>query len=63
MLAHSRSRALLVLKACSHTPLHPCRPQAMEESQAVWHTRHGDLEGRAQLVAGDFFQSVPAADV
>lgn len=39
------------------------RPQAMEESQAVWHTRHGDLEGRAQLVAGDFFQSVPAADV
>lgn len=52
-----------MLKACSHTPLHPCRPQAMEESQAVWHTRHGDLEGRAQLVAGDFFQSVPAADV
>lgn len=39
------------------------RPQAMEESRAVWRSQHSDLMDRVELVNGDFFQLAPAADV
>lgn len=35
----------------------------MERAQELWQQQHGAVAPRAQLVAGDMFESVPPADV
>ena len=40
-----------------------CSPAVIEEATKRWAEAYADLEGRCQLASGDFFESVPAADV
>ncbi|KAL4420971.1 hypothetical protein ABPG77_001290 [Micractinium sp. CCAP 211/92] len=38
-------------------------PEVVAKAELYWRRHHPELLGRAQLVAGDFFRSVPPADV
>lgn len=50
---------------CLHHPPSHRSPPVIEEAHQVWAAAHPDLPigDRIQLVGGDFFDSVPAADV